>query len=274
VRRDENDDAWIEFGDGKYGQIPRRGQNNIVVFYRVGGGIKGNVPSQVITEPVGQVEFLKYVYNEKAATGGAEAESSVEAATRGPQLFRAMGRAVTAQDYEAHAREFGVGKIRARAASWNRIELFVAPAGGGYPTDTFKKSLLTYLENKRIITSILDIQDPQFVTVCIEGDLEIEARFFHEQVRQQVEKAIHELLAFENVEFGDRLYLSKVYEAIEAVPGVASVYVSRFARSDSTRDLPEDGKLEFDWSEIPRTGPVQWKGDRAGGKWEWRTAAG
>lgn len=255
VRRDQNDVAWVEFGDDKYGKIPQRGRNNIAASYRVGGGEKGNVPPNTITKEVTSITDLKHVFNKQSATGGADPELSSEAVLRGPQLFRAMGRAVTARDYEAHAREFGVGKARARAAGWNRIELFIAPVGGGQPTDTLKEDLRAYFEDKRIMTSILDIRDPTYVGVYIEGTLDVEPYYFTDQVQQRVETAVRGLLAFEKVDFEDTLYLSKVYEAIEAVEGVKGVTITRFARSDLLLDDPPEcaeGVLCFGWSGIPR----------------------
>lgn len=254
VRWDQDDVAWVEFGDGKYGKIPQRGRNNITATYRIGGGEKGNVPPNTIIKAVTSIDHLKHVFNEGPATGGMDREDSSEAVLRGPQLFRAMGRAVTARDYEDHAREFGVGKARARAAGWNRIELFVAPVGGGQPTDTLKEDLRAYFEDRRIMTSILDIRDPRYVSVFIKGSLEIESYFFTQQVQQRVENAVRELLAFEKVDFEDTLYLSKVYEAIEDIEGVAGANITHFTVTeppDDTLDLPSDGTLRFDWNEIP-----------------------
>jgi hypothetical protein len=254
VRRDENGVAWVGFGDDKYGKIPRRGRNNILATYRTSGGEKGNVPPFSITEAVTNIDRLKLVLNAGPAVGGAEAEPSEEAALRAPKLFRAMGRAVTAGDFEAHAHEFGVGKARARSAGWNSIDLFVAPAGGGLPSDTLKEDLRNYFESKRMMTSIVEIQDPVYVSVYVEGTLEIEAYFYASQVQERVENAVRSLLAFDNVAFEATLYLSKVYEAIEAIDGVRGVNVTRFARSDSTTPLPADGTLRFGWNEIPQAG--------------------
>lgn len=271
VRRDQDDIAFVEFGDGRHGMIPPQGRNNITATYRVGGGSNGNVPPNTITKCVTSIDHLEEVFNEKPATGGADAESSSEAVIRGPQLFRAQQRAVTARDYEAHAKAFGVGKARARAASWNRIELFIAPVGGGQPTDTLKEDLRAYFEDKRIMTSIVDIQDPKYVNVCIQGTLEIDAYYFTEQVQQRVSNAVADLLAFENVDFEYTFYLSKIYEAIEAIEGVVYVHVTRLAKSNSTEAslLPEKGKLCFGWHEIPRAQPVHWKQDA--GIWTWQT---
>ena len=257
MRRDEYDTVWAEFGDNKYSKIPRRGRNNLTASYLVGGGMKGNVPPNTIKKAVTAVDQLKLVFNKLAATGGADAETSTEASRHGPQHFRAMGRAVTTADYEYHAKAFGVGKSRARAAGWNRINLFVAPVGGGYPSNTLKEDLRLYFENKRIMTSIVEIEDPIYTAVFIEGTLDVEAYYFTKQVQQQVENAIRTLLAFDNVHFEDRLYLSKVYEKIEAIDGVAGVNITRFAQTSSLTPLPDDGILSFGWNEIPQAGYAQ-----------------
>lgn len=253
VRRDESGKAWVIFGDNQYGKIPRRSTDNLRVSYSVGGGTKGNVAAYTIVEGPG-IGGLEGVFNVQPATGGADAEAIEEAAVRGPRVFRTMGRAVTAHDYETQAMRFGVGKARARAGGWNRIELFVAPVGGGQPTDTLKADLRDYFEDKRMLTALLDIRDPTYINVFIEGELEVEAYYFADQVQQKAQDAVADLLVFEKVDFEDRLYISKVYEAIEAIEGVKGVNISRFARSDAMQPLPESGSLTFGWSEIPRAG--------------------
>ncbi len=254
VQRDASGVAWVIFGDNRYGRIPRRGINNLLAGYRIGGSVKGNVPPLSIATAVTAVPSLALVFNALAASGGVDAEDTAEAAQRAPRRFRAMERAVTARDYEAQAMQFGVGKARARTGGWNRIELFVAPVGGGQPSDTLKEDLRRYFEDKRIMTSILDVRDPDYVALFVEGTLEVEAYYFSEQVRQQVENAVGRLLAFETVEFQDKLYLSKIYEAVEAIEGVKGVNITRFARSNSVENLPADGTLTFGWSEIPHPG--------------------
>lgn len=261
VRREEGEVTYVELGDGRHGKIPGQGRNNITATYRVGGGSRGNVPAKTIVKKVTPITSLAAVFNAEPATGGADAEASQEAVLRGPQLFKAQERAVTADDYEAHAKAFGVGKARARPANWNRVELFVAPVGGGQPTDTLKEDLRNYFEDRRIMTTLLDIRDPSYVNVCIAGTLEINAYRFTEQVQQQVADAVAALLAFENVDFEHTIYVSKLYEAIEAVDGVEWVEVTRLSRSGTSAasDLPENGRLLFGWNEIPRGRTISWR---------------
>lgn len=260
VYRDENDDAWVEFGDGQYGKIPPS-EADIIAAYRYGGGKKGNVPARSITKIVtSSIKYLKKVYNEQAATSGTDGESLQEAVTKAPRLFRAMRRAVTIQDYEDYAKQFGIGKARARSGPWNVVELCVAPAGGGYPTDTLKADLRAFFEDKRMVTYVVEVTDPVYVPVHIEGNLEVEPFYFTDEIRQKVENAVSRLLAFENVDFEDKLYLSKIYEAVEAIDGVAGIIITRFERYDTSGQIQqpstqEKGVLQFGWDEIP-TGAV------------------
>jgi hypothetical protein len=260
VRRDAGGVVWIEFGDGTYGRAPRRGLNNITASYAVGGGVKGNVPAGSISKVVTAITPLKMVLNLKAASGGTEAEATADAVVRGPQQFRSMGRAVTASDYEALAKGFGVAKVLARSAGWNTIQLIVAPAGGGAPSDTLKEDLAAYLEPKRMLTSVVEIVDPTYVAVHIDATVTVVPQFSASLVRQRVANAVSALLSFDNLQFNQPLYISRLYDVIQDIEGVLFVNITRFARdlSDAPGALPMDGKLSFganDSGELPI-----WKG--------------
>lgn len=254
VRRDEDDYAWIEFGNNTYGKAPRRGRNNIVARYLVGGGEKGNVPPRAISKFIitPDVPGLKRVMNVKAASGGADHEPAASAAERAPQQFRSAGRAVTAADYELHAKSYGVAKVRAFARSWNKVSLVVAPEGGGAPSQTLRRDLEAYFDDKRMLTTQIEIVDPDTPLIVIEGDLVVEPRFSQSLVKARVEAVMRDLWSFANVDFEDHLYVSKIYEAIEAVEGVEAINVTRFARADAPSPaIPADGTLRFSFKEIP-----------------------
>lgn len=253
VRRDEADVAWLEFGDGRHGKRPPRGRNNITASYRVGGGSHGNVPPNTISKAVTEIAGLKRITHAQPASGGADREPLEEAVKRGPQLFRSMGRAVTASDYEAHARALGVAKARVVAAG-PRVDLYVAPVGGGQPSDSLKDDLRAHFEDKRIVTSIVRILGPTYVEVLLEGIVTVEPLVQQSEVQRRVEDALRALWTFERVDFGDTLYVSKVYEAVEAIDGVAGVSITRFTRGDApagTPPIPEAGRLSFKSHEIP-----------------------
>ncbi len=240
VEIDEEDRATIIFGDGAFGAIPPRGAV-VKATYRVGGGSHGNVAAGTIQTIVDAPQLAligAQVTNLEPATGGAERESIEHAVQHAPRVFRSRKRAVTAGDYETLARDFrGVGKVRAEATNWNTVKLFVAPAGGGYVSDLLRANLLAYFEDKRPVSALVEIEDVDYVEVYVTATIRVESYYVPEEVKEQVQKSAGSLLAFENVDFAKPIYLSKFYEAIEAIPGVDHVTVEEFRSQAVGEDM-------------------------------------
>jgi hypothetical protein len=251
---DENDQAAVVFGDGWFGAIPPRGAT-VKVTYRVGGGTTGNVPADAIVSIVEAPALAKLgakVTNRTAATGGADRESIEHAVAQAPAVFRSQGRAVTTDDYEALARSFdGVGKVRASATGWNRVTLFVAPAGGGNVTDSLELGLKRFLEDKRMLTQIVEVEDVDPVPVFVTAKVGIESYFLPEDVIAAIERAAGELLAFDRVDFGQTVYLSRFYDAVQSTPGVRFVNITEFRRPDQAKDVEPEGRIRLRENEIP-----------------------
>lgn len=229
---DENDVGTVIFGDGQYGQIPSPNAR-IIAGYRVGGGSAGNVGAGQITviAKAPQLQLLgAKVVNREPASGGAERESIERAIKFAPTVFTSMQRAVTADDYVAQAKLFpGVSKARAEATNWNTVKLFIAPTGSGQaPSDTLRRDLLAYFEDKRMLTSLIKIESPDYVRIDVTAEIGAVPHFRNEEVAAQAETAVRNLFDFEKVDFKQTLYLSKIYEALEQLEGVLFVTVTRF----------------------------------------------
>jgi uncharacterized phage protein gp47/JayE len=260
IETDDNDVTTVIFGDGQYGKIPPPG-SRILATYRVGGGTAGNVGEGQITQitraPQLQLLGIKVV-NRSPASGGAERESIDQAIKFAPTVFGSMQRAVTAQDYVAQAKLFpGVSKARAEATSWNFITLYIAPTGQGEPpTDVMRRDLLAYFEDKRMMTSLIKIESPEYVRIDIAATVTAVSHFRNDDVQSDAEDAVRELLDFESVDFRQTLYLSKVYEKLESLPGVNSVFVSRFQRTGDAQAIAPDGLIQLLENEIPVMGTL------------------
>jgi uncharacterized phage protein gp47/JayE len=253
---DEEDRATLRFGDGDFGAIPPYG-STIRASYRVGGGGYGNVPAGAIATLVDapQLALLAAaVSNPRPATGGADRESIDRAVKHAPTVFRSLKRAVTAEDYRALALDFkGVGKVRAEAAGWNTVKLFVAPAGGGHVSDVLRANLLAYFEDKRPVTTLIEVEDVSYIKIYLTAEIGVKSYYPPAQVQEEVERAVRRLLAFDNVDFRMTLYLSKFYEAIEALEGIQYVNISEFRRTGySASHFMERGKMALGENEIPR----------------------
>jgi hypothetical protein len=242
VQFDEQSNAWVMFGDGVYGRRPPTGINNIRATYRTGGGAAGNVPAGAITTAATVIPLLNGVSNPLSAAGGAEAESLDHAVRFGPLAFRSGQRAVTLADFVALAHQAGgIAKVRARSSGWNRVELFIAPEGSscGPAPEDLKKRILSFFEDRRMASVFIQIQDPVCVPIDVTLEVVPDPHFHASTVRQEVETAVQALFAFERVDFGYTLYLSDVYSAVEALPSVVAVNVTRFRRQDSAGLAPD-----------------------------------
>jgi hypothetical protein len=252
---DDQDVTTVLFGDGQYGLIPPAGMQ-ILASYRTGGGVLGNVGAgqiiNVVRSPQLQVNGAK-VTNRSPASGGADREPIEQAIKYAPTLFSSMQRAVTGDDYIAQARLFpGVSKARAEITNWNFIKLFIAPTGSGeQPSDILKRDLLAYFEDKRMLTVFLEIESPDYIQIEIHADIGARPYFANSDVKAAATSAISRLFDFQTVDFGDTLYLSKIYEVLESEPGIDHLFVSRFARSGDPQDIPSDGRIVLGPNEIP-----------------------
>jgi hypothetical protein len=255
IEIDEADQATVIFGDGRFGAVPASGAQ-IRATYRVGGGQVGNGPADSIQTIVGAAQLAllgAQVTNPAAATGGADRESIENAIQHAPAVFRSLKRAVTAADYEALALSFkGVGKVQARATGWNTVTLYVAPEGGGKVSDVLEANLKAYFEDKRMLSQIVEVQDVDYVSIFVTAEIGVESYYPRLEVQAMVQKVAGSVLAFDNVNFGQTIYLSKFYEASEAIAGVLFVNISEFRRGDTATPAVEpSGKITLASNEIP-----------------------
>jgi len=255
IEIDEDDRTMVIFGDGVLGAIPPPGAN-IKVSYRVGGGSNGNVAADTIQTIVDAPQLALLgakVTNPTSATGGADKETIGHAVQHAPGVFRSLKRSVTTKDYEDLALDFkGVGKVRAEATNWNVITLFVAPEGGGYVSDVLKANLLAYFEDKRPLSTIIEIEDVDYVKIYVTAKIDVESYYSRDDIKEKVKNEAGDLLAFENVDFADPIYLSKFYEKIEDIDGVKGVNISEFRRTKQAEDIEPSGKIVLKSNEVPR----------------------
>jgi len=251
---DENDFATITFGDGAFGKIPPANAE-IRASYRIGGGGHGNLPKKSIDTIIDAPDLALIgakVAHKEAATGGSDRESIEHATAHAPNVFRSLNRAVTKADYEALAVKCqGVGKVRAEKTNWNTVTLYIAPQGGGYMSDILKSDLRDYFADKRSISTTVEFDDVKYVPIYVTANVTLQGYYSQTEKKREIEAAVAELLAFDQIDFGDPVYLSKFYEKIEQVEGVEFATVTEFRREehDALETAPL-GKIELEPYEL------------------------
>jgi hypothetical protein len=245
---DEEGTTWVVFGDGEFHRRPPVGDSNIRATHLVGGGAAGNVGAGTITRITDRagVPHLAAATNPLPAVGGADPEPIERAAQFAPLAFRSGDRAVTLRDHVTLALGVpGVAKVRARTVSWNRVDLYVAPAGPVWApvSEDLRTRLLAHFEDRRMIGTSVRVHDATPVPIEVAVGVFPEAHHDAVAVRQKAEDAVRALLAYGAADFGRPLYLSKVYEAVEAIDGVRAATVTRFRRQASAPPVTLLGTL-------------------------------
>jgi predicted phage baseplate assembly protein len=209
--------------------------NNVRASYRVCAGARGNVAAGALSQTITEITALASVTNPVAAAGGSDTESADSAISNAPLLFRSVQRAVTAADYIALAQRTGtVAKARVHSPAWNRVELYVAPAGDVLTplSESLRNYLLAYFDDKRQISTNVQVFGARPAPIAIACAVVVDERFVPAVVVANVRTAVAALLGFERVDFAQTLYLSDIYAVVESVAGVVGTTVERFRRAD------------------------------------------
>ncbi len=257
VETDNEGRAVLRFGDGNYGMAPQEGAK-ISVEYRVGVGTAGNVGSESlvhIVEPeplpsswpdIAQesAALPKPIRNPLPAWGGIDPEPLAQVKQLAPAAFHATKmRAVTAEDY-ARAAELHPLVDKAVATfrwtgSWRTVFIAIDPVGRIEVTARLEHQIKDWVTRSTMTGYDLEIDPPIYVPLEIEIDVCVVRDHFRAEVEQAVLLALSHrdlpqggrgFFHWDRFTFGQLLYLSSLYVAIEAVDGVDSAVVRRFIR--------------------------------------------
>lgn len=245
----------VRFGDGTNGIAPPEGRDNIVARgIRTGGGTAGNQPAQALTQLKTSLPQISAVTNPLAADGGSDPESVHAVLERGPQFLRHRGRAVTAGDYEWLARQAAGTRVARAQCLPNRnrelrfepgsITLVIVPQGPEkklLPSPQLIREVREYLLQRALPQSAehvlvqLNVVGPGYVPVELEAHIVPETFSQAETVRKNVlslfDRFFHPLTGGPDGggwSFGRDVFLSELYAALEALPGVEHVNDLRF----------------------------------------------
>jgi Baseplate J-like protein len=265
VETESDGRAFLRFGDDEHGVRPKPG-TAFTAHYRVGNGATGNVGAGALYHIVSGDSGITSVRNPMPAQGGTEPESIEDVRQRAPSAFRTQERAVTEADYaEVTERDARVQQAAATfrwTGSWHTVFLTIDRFGDLEVDAGFKRDIAAHVERFRMAGHDLEINAPHFVSLEIEMHVCVKPDYF----RSEVKAALIELFSNrvlpdgrrglfhpDNFSFGQTVYLSPLYAAAQALPGVASVHITTFKRQGSTDTSPlDDGFLRLDRLEIAR----------------------
>lgn len=259
--------ASLRFGDDDHGLRPDTG-TQFDATYRVGNGSAGNVGPESIVHVVASGADIANVVslrNPLPAGGGTDPESADDVRRNAPEAFRRQERAVTPEDYaEVTERHSGVQRAADTTrwtGSWYTQFITVDPTAG---TDAakLKADLLPFVDRYRMAGQDLEFNDPHYVSLDVKLNVCVDPEYFRADVKAGLLDAFSNralpdgsrgLFHPDNFTFGQAVYLSELYAAAHAVPGVASAQIVTFQRQGT--DDPDHlatGELALGRLEIAR----------------------
>ena len=222
----------IHFGDGIKGCVPPK-DAEIRTNYRYGGGAKGNVGAGTVTKV--NVPDLK-VSNPFPAQGGKDREDIDGAFIRFRKDLKVPYQAVTAKDFEYVALNtpgLRVSRAKAVVKPENTVIVVVVPYSlleKPIPSEGFKKTICKHLDLHRLITTYLEVQNPDYVRISVNTEIRIKPGYSSVEVSDRVNNALTKHLSpikrkpdYNEWPFGRPVFRSEIYEVIENVEGVDCV---------------------------------------------------
>ena len=181
----EGDFTNVVFGDGSLGYPPQL-NDDIAVEYRTGAEEDGNVGTGAISTDQSGTRYVSRLWNPRPATGWAPPEgSTVESLNllklSAPREFRAIDRAVSAQDAATLAEAFvslaGSTPVKRAIGVEERygpktIGVIVVGTGGiALDTDTLEE-IQNYLNEKSLANTQITVENYQPYSIDIDMDIE------------------------------------------------------------------------------------------------------
>jgi len=242
VRMTEEGHLRIVFGDGTNGRRLPTGENNVRIAWRLGSGRMGNLDAGLLKKPAHPHPRVEAIGQPFPATGGNEMESVTSLRHSAPASLMTMERAVSVDDFAALAASHSsVWSARAELESYGNervVRVTVVPAQGDPLDSALEKDLKEYLLHHAIPGVSIELIPYKPETLWLNITLYIDKkRFDREAVELEVLETLIQRFALEKRFIGTPVYLSDIYQCVEAIQGVGHS-VCKF--------IDENGKELFD----------------------------
>jgi len=273
VETESDGTAYLRFGNGMQGEQPVA-ETEFFATYRIGNGTSGNTGAQSLAHLVTSDSVLltiltgnTTVWNPLPASGGTEPETIEEVKQIAPDAFRKQERMVVPEDYEEFSRKCRpdiqhTATTFRWTGSWRTAFLTVDRLGGQEVDAGFEKDLRNKLERYRLAGFDLEVDSPLAVSLEVEMSVCVNNDFFAADVKADLLEVFSNRMLPDgrkgvfhpdNFSFGQSVYLSPLYAAAQAVPGVDSLKITKLMRQgDTNNEAIANGKLVLGRREIAR----------------------
>lgn len=233
LRRSDDGDTYIQFGDGATGARLPTGQENVTASYRSGIGFDGEVTAGSLTLLKKRPFGIKDVSNPLPASAADEPEKLEDARQNAPLTVLTLERIVSLQDFEDFARAYaGIGKARALPLWYGEQELVhisIASASGDEiaDTSTLFRNLLAAIDQAR--DPLREVMLASFERRSFELDVRVlrNAAYRWEDIQVATQSALLKAFSFAKRRFGQPVTSAEIIEEIHAIDGVDALDIDK-----------------------------------------------
>ena len=239
-----------------YGIAPKN--TTLTVRYLTGGGVASNVPSNVLTNIAGTIEFQQTnvdntsneaqdifdsvaITNPKAASGGDDGDTLEELRNNSIGSFGSQLRAVTQEDYLIRALslppEYGTiakAYIEPQQRSSLKVgeqprtlDLFVSAYNSQGQLQNaslaLKQNLSTYLSQYRTVNDSIKIKDAYIVNIEVDFGIIILPNYNNNLVITNCINALQNYFNVQNLQINQPILLKEIFILLDKIEGVQTV---------------------------------------------------
>lgn len=259
---DASDFQYVIFGDGVSGAIPPL--NSVIkTDYKFGGGISGNISTNLVNEirqipgkseeETAILAATLSVTNSTVGVGGSSPEDNDSIRQNAPLALTALNRAISLKDYAALALQVsGVGKARAVADVWSSVNLYISPQRNidsidqfpGYSTnpgdggvllaewDSLQDSVEQFLTDKTQIGVTVTVLPPTYTEAVVDILYSKQPQFSEQAIETAIIQQLFEAYSYTNSSFGAVIHPEEIEANLRRVPGIINVKVVNLHRLD------------------------------------------
>ncbi len=227
VRRDNEGNSTVIFGDGKHGARLPTGQENISASYRSGIGIAGEVDAGSLTMLKAKPLGVKEVNNPVKASGAGDPETLDKARENAPLTVKTLDRIVSLQDFSDFARAFaGIGKAQALpiwSGEQQIVHITIATESGEVVVEPTLGNLGAAIDLARDPLQKVVLGSFQRRYFHLKASLLIDETYLWTDVETAVRAAIENAFAFEKRSFAQPVTAAEIIDLIHDQKGIIAV---------------------------------------------------
>jgi len=253
---EEDGNAYLEFGDDVHGAIPVSTLAIIGTFYITDAEL-ANLPPHTITQipdgfVVGTPGVSLTVDNPDYASGGSGVEDIDWIKNLAPKSLRTLDRAVTYQDYIDIAELVpGVGKAAVRYCCGKFVEVYVLPKTRGNSTEVLLANVLSEMNIKKMITTIVEVFNAGISRVWIQAIIYGKPFYTADQILIDVINALDADYGYAVMKINGRIALSDIVGTMENLEKVDRVDLLKIRVEPFVAIANGSLPLDLVWNDLP-----------------------